>query len=337
VVAQWAYGWALFLMCFLEAIARFVKAQRIEEVWFTSRDCATLYHCLAESGRIADFPHANYVYTSRASLAPLITSQETDENAEDYRLCQRYIRGRLSSTQVGSGTPTRLLIVDIGGRGTLQRAIETALSDDALVQGYYVALDPKKTWLSSSQTACFFDWSRAMFCEPMTELMFGFMGDRCAGYTVDESLGNVIPKFQPTHGDASDPVYTKFLRHYLTQLLKENWQPKACAEDQELREACSTMVQRFHMFPSKTEASAVANWSYCSGYGEPRSIGGDGLSLAVLLSMRGLNDNYWPHGALARRMPNRILTYLLQMLSVSLRNLKQFFSRLRRDRLCEDL
>jgi len=324
VVAQWAYGWALFLACFLEAIARFVKAQRIEEVWFTSRDCETLFHCLTESGRIVEFPHATYIHTSRSALAPLVAPQQIGEDAEKYRLCKRYIQAQLSSKKVGAGKATRLLVVDIGGRGTLQRAIETALGDDGLVQGYYVALDPKKTWLPNSQTACFFGWNRAKFCEPMTELMFGFLSDRCAGYSLDES-GAVVPKFQPTHGDASDPIYTMFLRRYLTQILKENWRPDARTDNQELTEACSSMVQRFHMFPSKAEALAVANWSYCSGYGKARSIGGDGLNLAVILSMRGLNDNYWPHGALARRMPNRVLTYIVQELSVYLHHLKRLF------------
>jgi hypothetical protein len=157
--------------------------------------------------------------------------------------------------------------------------------------------------------------------------MFGFVGNRCAGYRIDEN-GAIVPKFQTTVGDASDPIYTRFLRRYLTELLKENWRPDVCACNQELTEACSTMVQRFHMFPRKAEALAVANWSYDSGYGKTRSIGGDGLNLIVILSMRGWNDNYWPHGALARRIPNRILTYILQRLSVSLRHLMRFFQAL---------
>jgi FMN phosphatase YigB (HAD superfamily) len=323
VVAQWAYGWALFLICFLEAIARFVKTHRIEKVWFTSRDCETLFQCLIESGRIVDFPNADYIYTSGSSLAPL-ASQQIGERVEERRLCERYIRTQLSSKEVRSGDPTRLLLVEIGGRGTLQRAIETALGDGALVHGYYVALHPTKTWLSNSQTACFFEWNKAKFCEPMTELMFGFLGDRCAGYGIDE-YGAVVPKFEATHGDASDPIYTKFLRRYLTELLKENWRPYVYADSQELTDACSSMVQRFHMFPRKDEALAVANWRYKSRNGKVRSIGGTGLSLAVILSMRGLNDNYWPHGALARRIPNRILIYVLQKFSVYLRHLKRLF------------
>ena len=83
------------------------------------------------------------------------------------------------------------------------------------------------------------------------------------------------------------------------------------------------------MFPRKTEALAVANWNYKSRNGNARSIGGNGLSVAVILSMRGLNDNYWPHGALARRMSNRILVSILQNLSVYLRELKRFFQRMR--------
>jgi FMN phosphatase YigB (HAD superfamily) len=324
VVAQWAYGWALFLISFLEAIARFAKARHIEEVWFTSRDCETLFHCLTESGRIADFPHATYIYTSGSSLSPMVASQQIGEQMEEHGLCERYIRTQLSSKKVCSGNATRLLLVDIGGRGTLQRAIEASLGDDALVHGYYVALEPKKTWLSNSQTACFFDWNRAKFCEPMTELMFGFVGARCVGYRVDE-FGAVVPQFESARGDASDPIYTQFLRRYLTELLKENWRPGECADNEELTDACSSMVQRFHMFPRKAEASAVANWSYKSRNGKARSIGGDGLNLAVILSMRGLNDNYWPHGALARRIPNRILIRFLQELGVCLRNLKRSF------------
>jgi FMN phosphatase YigB (HAD superfamily) len=322
VVAQWAYAWALFLICFLEAIARFVKAQRIGEVWFNSRDCETLFQCLTESGRIVDFPHATYIYTSRSSLAPLVASQQIGEDAEEHHLCERYIRTQLSSANASSGNATRLLLVDTGGKGTFQRAVETALGDDALVHGYYVSFDPAKTWLSNSQTACFFNWNRATLCVPMTELMFGFLGDRCAGYRIDED-GAVVPKFQTAHDDASDPIYTKFLRCYLTELLRENWRPDVCADNRELTEACSSMVRRLHMFPRKAEALAVANWSHDhSEHGEARSIGGDGLSLAVILSMRGLNDNNWPHGALARRMPNRILIYILQKLSVYLRHLK---------------
>jgi FMN phosphatase YigB (HAD superfamily) len=327
VVAQWAYGWALFLICFLEAIARFVKDQRIEEVWFSSRDCETLFHCLNEAGRIVDFPHATYIYASGSSLAPLVTSEQSAERVEQNRLCESYIRAQLS-TKEGPGKATRLLLVDIGGKGTLQRAVETALGDDAVVHGYYVALHPTKTWLNNSQTACFFEWNRAKFCEPMTEMMFGFVGDRCAAYRIDE-CGVVVPVFQTSHGDASDPIYTKFLRRYLTELLKENWRPDVLGDNKELTEACSSMVQRFHMFPRKAEALAIANWSYKSRNGKARSIGGDGLSLAVILSMRGLNDNYWPHGALARRMSNRILVYILQKLSVYLRELKRFFQRMR--------
>lgn len=321
VVAQWAYGWALFLMCFLEAITRFVKTQRIEEVWFTSRDCETLFQCLKESGRIVDFPRATYIYTSGSSLAPLVAPHQNGETAEEHLLCERYIRTQLSSKKVGSGLATRLLLVDIGGRGTLQRAIETALGDDAHVHGYYVARRPTKNLLSNSQTVCFFDWDGAKFCEPLTELMFGFVGDRCAGYRIDE-CGMVVPKFQAVHGDASDPIYTKLLRRYLTELLKENWRPDVCADNRELTEACSSMIQRFHMFPRKSEALALANWSYKSRNGRVRSIGGDGLNLASILSMRGFNDNYWPHGALAWRMPNRVLIHVLQELSVQLRHLK---------------
>jgi FMN phosphatase YigB (HAD superfamily) len=320
VVAQWAYGWALFLMCFLEAIARFVKTQRIEQVWFTSRDCETLFQCLNESGRIVDFPHATYIYTSGSALAPLVASQQNGENAEDQLLCERYIRAQLSLTKVDSGHATRLLLVDIGGRGTLQRAIETALGDDALVHGYYVARRPTKNLLSNSKTVCLFDWDGAKFCEPLTELMFGFVGDRCAGYRINE-CGVVVPKFQSVYGDASDPTYTKFLSRYLTELLKENWRPDVCADNHELTEACASMIQRFHMFPRKAEALALANWSYKSRNGKVRSIGGDGLNLASILSMRGFNDNYWPHGALAGRMPNRVLTQVLQELSVHLRQL----------------
>jgi len=324
VVAQWAYGWALFLISYLEAIARFVSAQCIGEVWFTSRDCETLFKCLVESGRIVDFPNATYIYTSGSSLAPLVAPQQIGENVEQHRLCESYIRAQLSSTKVGLGGATRLLLVDIGGRGTLQRAVETVLGDDALVHGYYVAIHPTKTWLSNSRTVCFFEWNRAKFCEPLTELMFGFLGDRCVGYRANE-CGAVVPIFQTTHGDTSDPIYTKFLRRYLTELLKENWRPGLCADNQELIEASSNMVQRFHMYPRIAEARAVANWSYQSRNGKARSIGGDGLNLAVILSMRGLNDNYWPNGALALRMSNRILIYILQSLSVYLRNLKRFF------------
>ncbi|MGD0796096.1 MAG: hypothetical protein ABR910_00100 [Acidobacteriaceae bacterium] len=325
VVAQWAYGWALFLISFLEAIARFVRVQRIEEVWFTSRDCATLFQCLSESGRIVDFPHAAYVYTSRSSLAPLAASQQDRKDTEEYRLCERYIQTRLSSTTIGSGRPTRLLLVDIGGRGTLQMAIQTALGDDAFVMGYYAGLDPKGTWLPSSQTACFFDWNRAKFSEPLTELMFGFVGDRCSGYRIDES-GAVVPTFKITRGDASDPIYTKFLGRYLTALLKENWQPGRCADNPKLIEACANMRQRFHMFPTTREAIAIAKWSYCSGYGMARSVGGEGLSLATILSMSGRNDNYWPHGALARRLSNRHVIYFLQRFGVCLRQIWRFLS-----------
>ena len=320
VVAQWAYGWALFLICFLEAIYRFVKAHRIEEVWFTSRDCETLFQCLTETGHIVDFPRANYIYTSRSSLAPLVASQQAGERVQERHLCESYIRTQLSSANASSGEAPPLLLVDTGGKGTVQRAVETALGDGARVHGYYVAFDPTKTWLSNSQTECFFDWNRATFCVPMTELMFGFLGDRCEGYRVDED-GAVVPKFQTADGDASDSIYTNLLRRYLSELLRENWRPDVCADNLKLTEACASMVQRFHMFPRKAEALAVANWSHDNGHGKARSIGGDGLNLAVILSMRGLNDNNWPHGALARRMPNRILIYILQKLGVYLRHL----------------
>jgi hypothetical protein len=313
------------MISFLEAIAYYAKVQRIEEVWFTSRDCATLFQCLRESGRIVEFPNAAYIHTSRSSLAPLVASQQDAEDTEEYRLCERYIQGRLSSTKIGSGHPTRLLLVDIGGRGTLQRAIQTALGNDAVVQGYYVGLDPKRTWLSSSQTACFFDWNRATFSEPLTELMFGFVGDRCSGYRVDES-GAIVPTFRITHGDASDPAYTNFLRRYLTALLKDNWQPSLGVDNPKLIEACSSMRQRFHMFPTKHEAIAISKWGYCSGYGKARPVGGEGLSLGTILSMSGRNDNYWPHGALARRLSNRHLIYLLQKFSVHLRQISRFVS-----------
>lgn len=324
VVAQWAYGWALLLISFLEAIARFVKAQRIDVVWFTSRDCETLYQCLIESGRIVDFPHAAYIYTSGSALAPLVTSQKSGEHVEERGLCDRYIRTQLSSTRVNLENATRLLLVDIGGRGTLQCAIENALGDNALVHGYYVAVNPTNNWLSGSQTACFFRWDKAKFCEPMTELMFGYLGDRCVGYRIDEH-GAVVPQFQNADCDASDPIYTKFLRRYLTELLKENWRPDVRADNRELTAACSNMVQRFHMFPRKAESLAVANWSYKSRNGNARSIGGEDSNLAGILSMRGSTSNYWPHGALARRMRNRILIYALQKLGVYLRHLKRFF------------
>lgn len=327
VVAQWAYGWALFLISFLEAIAHFVKVQHIEEVWFTSRDCASIFHCLKESGRITDFPNASYIYTSRSSLAPLVTLQPDRKDREEYRLCERYIRARLSSKNIGSGQPTRLLVVDIGGRGTLQKAIQTALGSDAFVQGYYVGLDPKKTWLSNSDTACFLEWNRATFSEPLTELMCGFVGHRCSGYRMD-ALGDVIPTFTKTHGDASDPVYVRLLRRYLTTLLMENWQPAHGVTNTALSEACLLMRQRFHIFPTRSEALAIAHWSYRNGDGTARSIGGESLNLGTILLMSGRNENYWPNGALARRLSNPHIVRFLQKASVRLREIRRQFSAL---------
>jgi FMN phosphatase YigB (HAD superfamily) len=303
VTAQWAYAWSLFFVCFLESLKKYTERQQIEQVCFTSRDCETLYKCLVESGRSSAFPNVQYLRTSRLSLGPL--SSNDSAQIDQKMLIKRYLRREIAE----SGALSRIVSVELGYHGRVQRAIQQALGERASVYGYYVSLVPRSAVELYPRTASFL-WNTGTYNLSILEAMCGFLEDSCAGYALDQT-GNVCPVFRDSRGDKSDETYTLILRECLTHLLINNWNADDFGNRSALTKACYKMVRRLHMFPRRLEVVRLRRWR---NFGAAHGHGmiGEEASWKSVLMMRVDEDNIWPAGTLAFRIRNRYLAYALQ-------------------------
>jgi hypothetical protein len=111
------------------------------DIWFLSRDTEAMFAVARQAPSIVGDRNISYVYSSRSACYPLVARHQhlftkwrgrapTDDDVKQGDAAQDYYRSML---RPGS---KRILIVDIGWKGRVQRAIESALPREVSVFGY---------------------------------------------------------------------------------------------------------------------------------------------------------------------------------------------------------
>jgi len=187
--ARWAFAWSMFLTVFVSAIKEYARDRNIDQIWFLGRDCETICKALERTKSLDGFPGTAYLQVSRRSLGPLSVQPAAANGAAQSvgaaaTLAEGYLRQHLVA-----GTK-RVLIVDVGWKGHLQRKMQNALSEIEIF-GFYVSLEPRGRHKLGDLASTLLRWDTGVFNLALTEGLFGFRGDTCIGYTAGTG-GRVI-------------------------------------------------------------------------------------------------------------------------------------------------
>ena len=231
-------------------------------------------------------------------------------------MCKEYIAQQFGCN--GDQPNGKLLIVDVGWKGSLQKVLQSVLPN-VEVHGYYVSLEPKAARDLQGRVGFMVGWDTGRFSRAMTELMFGFVERGCVAYQRTKD-GLVRPVFSDSDNDRGDARYVSALRSFLLELLESNW--RARPQSSCLLQACEAVMTRLQVFPRYWEVLGLSGWSIGtdSGGANGSDITGVQASMLTVLTGRQAHGNVWPSGALAFRIRNKYATYALQTLTSKARS-----------------
>lgn len=300
-----ATRWAVVLYDYLRDLRRYALEQNVTDVWLLSRDGESLAEVLGDHPDFFGPIRVSYVRASRkfthsitARLAPdryeRWTKRRPDaEQIELGALAARYYASLLHPES------SRVLVVDMTGKGRLQISIGDALPSEISLAGYYFALDFDHEALDAAGQ--FLSLSYSHFHQAPVEAFAGTTEGTCVG-AIDND-GQVEPVLEANPADVAPGEYVSTLRRVLHEL---------CALDHAalpvnqvaLRQCRKRYIRQLLMHPGYRVAKAMAEWPFIDSYGaEPTYLDRPLVSYSSRLLARKSAINSWPSLGLYSALP----------------------------------
>ena len=222
-----AWRWSIVLTDFMLSMRDYARTKNVDEVWFLSRDCEALFKAAESADNFFQDIGLRYVYASRASVRPIFAVKAPDlfqqsmgrsptpEDCAKGRVASVYYEGLASGKK-------RILIVDMGGTGRLQAALQMALPEVEIF-GYYFGLEPRAETTTKAKSSVFLNWNPTVFSLPPVEWLAGFTGASCDHFVLRDD--SAVPVFRALDGDCSPEGYSACLQKYLAFNLAHSCHP----------------------------------------------------------------------------------------------------------------
>jgi FMN phosphatase YigB (HAD superfamily) len=315
-IRQIAFSWACVLTDFLLRMRDYAAEIDATDIWFLSRDTEAMFAIARQMPSIVGDRNISYVYSSRSACYPLVARHQhlftkwrgrrpTDDDVKQGDAAQDYYRSML---RPGS---KRILIVDIGWKGRVQRAIESALPKQVSVFGYYFSLEPGAEMQTVDRSGVFIPWGMIGFNRALIEALSGYSGPSCSHF--ESEAGIARPVFKPGNHDQAPPIYCAALVDYMLAFAQGmTWQ-------RTLKRAghrrTPGIVRNLCFWPSRSVARAFHHW-----FVSVRLDNDDRISLALArgggifnrLTCRAVEGNPWPFGSIWTLSPNQAIGRVLQ-------------------------
>ena len=317
-----AWRWSVVMTDFLIAVREYATRIEASDIWFLSRDCEAMNEALKKNADFLSGFDWRYVPASRAACYPLMANYHTDcfrrwtgrdatlRDVENGELACAYYRSLLGVAS------KRILLVDIGWKGRLQKALATCLPTGLEMYGFYFSMEPNAEVQSVSQAETFLPWDTLVFHQAVVESLSGFVGPSCIGFEKSAS-GGIAPLHRSPSGDRAPDAYAKALRKYLECLLGSVLQEAADARSRPTHRR--HLVQSICMFPDRVLADCFDRWvvsTNLAGSDEVNLINARGASLMARMFGLAGDGNMWPAGAIWSVTRKPFAVRLLQRLRV---------------------
>jgi len=293
------WRWSVVLLDYLLGLHEYVDKHRPDEIWFLSRDCEIIYNAVLESG--FDFCGAKlkYIYASRAVAYPLVALEAEDlykkwtSSTPNMSIKDRGLINKEALLDRLDCETKRIVIVDVGWKGRVQRAIQYSMPD-VDVHGWYFSLEPTAEEESKSRSGCYVSWNRNYINQAGIESMSGFNTPSCLGYSKSVN-GDFSPVLKDEVSDCAPESFRSSLLFFLVRNLIsiKNGRRHSSREVVRINNLLTNLG-----FPDFVFAKCFAHWSIgaeiSAPAGKPLVAGGDASLLQKILG-REVNGNYWPN------------------------------------------
>ncbi|MBF5091554.1 HAD family hydrolase [Novosphingobium sp. NBM11] len=306
-----AWRWAIVLADFVKQAHRYAQDVGAQEIWLLSRDCESIHDVLASGTAPAGAIPTRYVHTSRAATYPILAhSDETvfarwrnrPATDDDRRAGKDLIAAYQAMVEPAV---ERILIVDIGWKGRVQIAIQTALPD-VEVFGFYMSLSDEAEPATRARSRVFCGWDRTILNQAGAEALSGYRQGSCTGYRATQN--GWAPVFKDAEGDVAPAAYCESLRQHLGDFLAQS----AGSDDEALRrDALADILTR----PDAITARAFETWGIGAEISSDPTgslVAGGKTDLVSRALGREIRDNVWPELAMWSLSRHPLAVTLLQ-------------------------
>lgn len=304
-----ATRWAVVLYDYLRDLREHAVAQNITDIWLLSRDGESLAHVLRDFPDFFAGARVGYVRASRkfthsisARLAPDRYERWTGRKPEADQvqlgdLASRYYASLLRPES------SRVLVVDMTGKGRLEVSISDALPNHIQVTGYYFALDYGHEPVAGPGR--FLPTSYSHFHQAPVEAFAGTTEGTCIGAI--EKDGQIEPIIESDPVDIAPERYVETLRKVLRELCTID--RAALPVDRErLRLHRQKHIRKLLMHPDRRVATAMAEWPFIDSYGaEPTYLDKPQVAYSSRLLARKSAVNSWPSLAIHSAIPRAVV------------------------------
>lgn len=300
-----ATRWAVVLYDYLRDLRRYALEQNVTDIWLLARDGESLAEVLRDHPDFFGSIRLRYVRASR-KFTHSITARLAPERYERWTKrkpdADQIELGALAARYYGSllhPDSTRVLAVDMTGKGRLQVSIADALPPEISIAGYYFALDFDHERLES--TGQFLPLTYSHFHQAPVEAFAGTTEGTCVG-AVDLD-GRVEPVLEAHPVDVAPEEYVKTLRKVLSELCALD--RAALPVDQAaLQTARKRYIRQLLMHPSHRVVQAMAAWPFVDSYGtKPTYLGRPDVAFSSRLLARKSAANSWPSLGIYSALP----------------------------------
>jgi FMN phosphatase YigB (HAD superfamily) len=304
-VEELAIRWAVVLYDYLRDLRRYAVEQNITDIWLLSRDGESLATVLQDHSDFFGTIRARYVRASRkfthsitARSAPDRYERWTGSKPDADQIELGALAARYYASLLGPES-SRVLVVDMTGKGRLQISIGDALPSKICLAGYYFALDFGHEALDHAGQ--FLPLSYSHFHQAPVEAFAGTTEGTCVG-AVDND-GQVAPVMQANPVDVAPEGYVHTLRRVLHELcaLDHTALP---VDEVVLRQHRKKHIRQLLMHPSHRVAKAMAEWPFIDSYGaQPTYLDRPLVSYSSRLLARKSAVNSWPSLGIYSALP----------------------------------
>jgi FMN phosphatase YigB (HAD superfamily) len=321
-----AWRWAIVQAAMIADIRHVSRTRNVENIWFLSRDCESLYAAVEGGPQNWFGCSVTYVHTSRAASHPIVALYST----QDY---QSWTGNQVTESvsalgrdlteaykQLAGPNLKRLLIVDTGWKGRVQRSLQLALPEVS-IWGYYVSLDDSAEVSTIERSHQLIPWDKRWIRQAAAEALAGYKNHSCIGYDKSPN-GQWEPVFKDNSRDRAPETYLSELRSQLrghAAELKDGATPG--------RENLQQAFESLFAFPDQIVATAFNGWEvgvHIDHYpqGSLASGGNAGWTVRVLGLAR--DGNLWPEVAFWSVTTRHRLVWILQRMTRARRNLQRY-------------
>jgi hypothetical protein len=205
----------------------------------------------------------------------------------------------------------RILIVDIGWKGRVQRAIESALPKQVSVFGYYFSLEPGAEMQTIDRSEVFIPWGVIGFNRALVEALSGYSGPSCSHF--ESEAGVARPIFKPGDHDKAPPIYCSALVDYMLAFAcGMTWEKTLKRAD---HRRTPGIVRDLCFWPSRSVSRAFHHWFVSVRLDNTDKISlalGKGSGIFNRLTCRATEENPWPFGSIWALSSNQAIGRVLQ-------------------------